>query len=169
MLSSLLSPQMLHTFVWITLLTAADYIAVLIAVIIDLRSALTHIRRTGGTPSSRGYRRTVTKLSGYYTLLLVLSVVDTLLIISVTLLQATMQWHLPAFPLLTTIGAFAMTLIEAKSVMENSQKKSDYTDALKTMRKILENDDLRRTLNSLHHLSSHTPADISDSSPNDTK
>lgn len=156
MSSTLFSPEMLHTFMWITLLMAADYIAVLIAVIIDLRSALMHIRRTAGTPTSRGYRRTITKLSSYYILLLVLSVVDTLLIISAALLQATMQWHIPAFPLLTTVGAFAMTLIEAKSVMENSQKRSDYTDALKTMHKILENPDLRRTLTSLHDLLSHT-------------
>ncbi|MDE7411806.1 MAG: hypothetical protein K2M94_07185 [Paramuribaculum sp.] len=156
-----LSSEMLHTFVWIALLMVADYVAVLIAVAIDLRSALRKLRRDATRTTSRGYRRTVTKLSNYYILLLVLSVVDTLLIMSVTLLQATMQWHLPAFPLLTTVGAFAMTLIEAKSVMENSQRPADYADAAKTLRKIIENEDLRATVDTLRRLMESHPSDSS--------
>ena len=36
-----------------------------------------------------------------------------------------------------------MTLIEAKSVVENTQQKSDYTTTLKSINELLENPDLK--------------------------
>ena len=116
---------------WVVALMIVDYAAVLVAVLIDLRSGMLKARRRGETRTSKGYRRTVDKASRYFITLLALSVIDSMVVMAAMLLRSTMAWNVPALPVFTTIGAICLTLIEAKSVVENTQKRSEYTaDAL---------------------------------------
>ena len=71
---------------------------------------------------------------------------------SFMLLRSTAGWSVPVFPLFTTLGAIAMTLIEAKSVVENSQRKSDYTEAARAINDALDNPELKELLGRLREL-----------------
>lgn len=125
------SPEIVTSLQWVVMLLFLDFTSVIIAAVCDLVSALRRVRRLGMRRTSRGYRRTVDKLARYFITLMSLAVVDALLIVSALLLRSTMQWSVPAFPLFTTLGALCLTFIEAKSVMENTQHRSDMTDAAK--------------------------------------
>lgn len=131
------------------LLLSADYLAVVAASVADLWSALQRSRRLGMPRTSRGYRRTIDKVFRYMMALFSLSIIDGLLIGAIIALRLNGGWSLPPFPLLTTVGALCMCMIEAKSVMENSQKASAYTDALKSAAQLLESDEIKHLLESI--------------------
>lgn len=138
-----LAPFIIKSLQWLLALLLIDYTAVTIATLIDLKSGIKKCHRLNIPCTSGGYRRTIDKLSRYYTTLMSLTTIDAMLTATAMLLQSTAGWNIPAFPLFTTIGAIAMTLIEAKSVMENTQQKSDYTTTLKSINELLENPDLK--------------------------
>lgn len=150
--STLFSNDAALSLLWLLVLVVMDYISVTAASLIDLRSAVLKAKRSGQPRRSKGYRRTVEKLSRYYVTMLALTVVDGMLVISAMLLRSTMGWTIPVFPLLTTLGAIAMTLIEAKSVVENSQRRSDYTDAARAINEALENPELKELVGRLREL-----------------
>ena len=144
---------MTETLLWLTTLLAVDYVAVLAAVIIDLRSGISAARRRGEKRNSKGYRRSVDKLARYFVTLLSLSVIDALVIISAILLRTDTGWSIPLFPIFTTAGATALALIEAKSVMENSQRRADSTDAADAATGLLDDESLHRLIDALRRLS----------------
>lgn len=151
-ISTLFSGDAAVSLLWLLVLVVMDYVSVTAASLIDLRSALLKAKRSGQPRTSKGYRRTVEKLSRYYVTLMALSVVDGMLVISAMLLRSTAGWSVPVFPLFTTLGAIAMTLIEAKSVVENSQRKSDYTEAARAINDALDNPELKELLGRLREL-----------------
>lgn len=138
-----LAPFIIKSLQWLLALLLIDYTAVTIATLIDLKSGIKKCHRLKIPCTSGGYRRTIDKLSRYYTTLMSLTTIDAMLTATAMLLQSTAGWNIPAFPLFTTIGAIAITIIEAKSVVENTQQKSDYTTTLKSINELLENPDLK--------------------------
>lgn len=134
---------------WLLGLLLVDYVAVLVAVVIDLRSGTLKARRNGVPRTSGGYRRTVDKLSRYFITLMALTVIDAMLVVSAMLLRSTMGWSVPVFPLFTTLGAVCLTLIEAKSVMENLQSKTDYTSAADAVAGLLADKSFRALIDAL--------------------
>lgn len=147
-----LTPAMLQTAAWTVILVLTDYVAVMLAVAVDLRSGTMRARREGRPRTSRGYRRTVDKASRYFVTLLALTIIDVLLVLSVFLLQATAGIHLPAFPLFTTLGAIGLTLIEVKSVMENSRHRKDLQDAARSVNDLLQDPAITELMERLREL-----------------
>ena len=147
-----LSPATAATMMWTLAITLACYLAVVVAVFIDLRSAILKARHRGIPRTSRGYRRTVAKAGRYLTTLLALTAVDALLVLTAIMLRSTMGWILPALPLFTIIGAVAMTLIEAKSVVENTQDSRRYRHALRSLSRALDSDELQHLVERLRAL-----------------
>lgn len=147
-----LTPAMLQTAAWTVILVLTDYVAVMLAVAVDLRSGTMRARREGRPRTSRGYRRTVDKASRYFVTLLALTIIDVLLVLSVFLLQATAGISLPAFPLFTTLGAIGLTLIEVKSVMENSRHRKDLQDAARSVNDLLQDPAITELMERLRDL-----------------
>lgn len=147
-----LTPAMLQTAAWTVILVLTDYVAVMLAVAVDLRSGTMRARREGRPRTSRGYRRTVDKASRYFVTLLALTIIDVLLVLSVFLLQATAGISLPAFPLFTTLGAIGLTLIEVKSVMENSRHRKDLQDAARSVNDLLQDPAITELMERLREL-----------------
>lgn len=147
-----LSPALAKSLIWLAAMLMLDYAAVIVAVVIDLRSGVIRARREGRRRTSRGYRRTVEKLSRYLTTLLALSAVDALIAGTAMLLVSTMGWNLPVMPLFTTLGALALCFIEGKSVVENTQRRSDFTDAASSVTDLLTDADLRRLASTLRDI-----------------
>lgn len=143
------------SLLWVALLLVFDFFSVMFATVVDLVSGLRKARRNGARTTSRGYRRTIDKLLRYFLTLIALTAVDALLILSMLSLRVTMGWSLPVFPLFATIGALAMTLIEVKSVMENSHHKTDLTSAVGSATDLLADPSIVRLLETIRSLRSH--------------
>lgn len=122
---------------WLLVLLGADYVGVIAAVAVDLRSGLRKSTRLGRRHTSRGYRRTVDKALRYLATLLSLTLVDFILVLAALCLRITAGWSLPALPWLTTAGALFMMLVEAKSVVENLHEGSDLAEAARSLSKLL--------------------------------
>lgn len=147
-----LSPHTLSALLWVLAITVADYLCVVIAVAVDLRSAVLRARRQNVPRTSGGYRRTIAKLQRYLTTLLALTAVDALLVVTALMLRSTMQWAVPPLPLFSTVGAVAMALIEAKSVVENTQDARQYRQALRSLSRALDDRELHRLIDSLRSI-----------------
>lgn len=144
-----LSPDTIKSLLWLVAMLVADYLCVIIAVLIDLRSGTMKARRLGIPRTSSGYRRTIDKMMRYVITLLALTAVDAMIVTGAMLLHSTMAWHVPAFPALTTIGAIGIGLIEAKSVVENSQQKQQARDTLRYINRLMADDEVRKLLDTL--------------------
>jgi len=86
------------------------YACVFVSVFIDLFFGVKRAKRLKIARTSFGYRRTITKLTSYFGLLLMLSIAD---------VAASVVFKMPYF---TVIGAIGIIIIEAKSVFENIHK-----------------------------------------------
>lgn len=109
-LTSFKVPLLIVTFV---------YIAVLLFIALDLWAGIRKAKARGEYRSSYGLRKTVTKIAGYYNMLLVITVIDALQIVAITVLQV----NLPAFPFFTLAGALFVGFIELKSIYEKNDAK----------------------------------------------
>lgn len=109
-LTSFRVPLLIVTFV---------YIAVLLFIALDLWAGIRKAKARGEYRSSYGLRKTVTKIAGCYNMLLVITVIDALQIVAITVLQV----NLPAFPFFTLAGALFVGFIELKSIYEKNDTK----------------------------------------------
>lgn len=118
-----------------SILTAAvlEYGGVLIAVLLDLISGVRKAHRENLPCRSRGLRRTVSKLTSYYLALFCLSVVDVMIIVSLTYLLSVGMTSVHPFPYLTTAGAVSLALIELQSIIENSPHPVPVTDTIRKL------------------------------------
>jgi phage-related holin len=98
---------------------AALYIIVLFAIIADLVSGVRKARRRGDARTSYGYKKTVDKITRYYNMLFVVSLIDAILVIS----RVHFLLHIPVLPYFTAAGALALCLIELKSIYEKAEDK----------------------------------------------
>ena len=92
------------------------YTCVFISVLIDLYFGVKRANRLKILRTSYGYRRTITKLTSYFGLLLMLSIAD---------VAASVIFKMPYF---TVIGALGVVIVEGKSVFENLKQEEKGID-----------------------------------------
>jgi len=104
------------------------YACVFVSALIDLFFGVRRARRLNIIRTSSGFRRTITKLTNYFGLLLMLSLAD---------IAASVILRLPYF---TVIGAIGIVLVEAKSVFENiKQQDKSMEEFQKLLQLVFEN------------------------------
>jgi hypothetical protein len=114
---------------------AVLYTCVFLSVIIDLYFGIRRAKRQKIVRTSFGYRRTITKLTSYFGLMIMLSIAD---------IVASVVFDIPYF---TVIGAIGIVLVEAKSVFENLRQESKNVDEIqKVLLKLFENKEEIQTL-----------------------
>ncbi len=119
------------------IVAATGYVAVLAATLTDLISGICRSRREGMTVTSRRLRDTVRKLASYYFMLFALSGVDVMLVAAALGLRLCGGEGYVAFPYLTVLGAVGECMIEARSVMENSDRRPDLRETLRMLTALL--------------------------------
>lgn len=95
------------------------YVIVLFAIIADLISGIRKAKKRGDARTSTGYKKTVDKITRYYNMLFVVSLIDVILVVS----QLHALLHIPILPYFTAVGALALCLIELKSIYEKAEDK----------------------------------------------
>jgi len=124
---SIINEDWNHINVLFTVL-AVLYACVLVSVLIDLFFGIKRAKRLKIARTSYGYRRTITKLTSYFGLMLMLSIAD---------IAASVIFSMPYF---TVVGAIGIIAVEAKSVFENiKQEQKGIEEVPKAILKILEN------------------------------
>jgi hypothetical protein len=109
---------------------AVLYACVFVSVLIDLYFGVKRAKRLNIARTSYGYRRTITKLTSYFGLLLMLTIAD---------VAASVVLKMPYF---TVLGAIGIVIVEAKSVYENlKHEDKGIEEVQKTLLKLLENKD----------------------------
>jgi hypothetical protein len=104
------------------------YACVFASVLIDLFFGVKRAKRLKIARTSFGYRRTITKLTSYFGLMLMLSIAD---------VAASVVFKMPYF---TVIGAIGIIIVEAKSVYENlKQQEKSVEEVQKALLKLFEN------------------------------
>jgi hypothetical protein len=104
------------------------YACVFASVVIDLFFGVRRAKRLKIARTSFGYRRTITKLTGYFGLMIMLSLAD---------IAASVVFKMPYF---TVTGAIGIVMVEAKSVFENlKQEEKSVEEVQKALQKIFEN------------------------------
>ena len=107
---------------------AVLYSCVFVSVLIDLFFGVKRAKQLKVVRTSFGYRRTITKLTSYFGLMIMLTIGD---------IVASVVFEMPYF---TVVGAIGIVLIEAKSVFENlRQENKNVDDIQKVLLKIFEN------------------------------
>ena len=107
---------------------AVLYACVFMSVIVDLFFGVKRAKRLKIVRTSYGYRRTITKLTSYFGLMIMLSIAD---------IVASVVFDMPYF---TVIGAIGIILVEAKSVFEHlRQETKNVEDVQRMLFKLFEN------------------------------
>jgi hypothetical protein len=107
---------------------AVLYACVFVSVLIDLFFGVKRAKRRKIVRTSFGYRRTITKLTSYFGLMLMLSIAD---------ISASVVLKMPYF---TVVGAIGIVIVEAKSVYENlKQEEKSIAEVQKLLLKLFEN------------------------------
>ncbi len=99
------------------------YALVFMAILADLWSGVRKAKLRGEARTSFGFRRTVDKLSRYYNLLLVLTIIDSMQIGGIWYLDEYYSYTIPLLPLITLVGALGIGFIELKSIYEKAEDK----------------------------------------------
>lgn len=104
------------------------YSCVFLAVLIDLYFGVRRAKRLKIVRTSYGYRRTITKLTSYFGLMIMLSIAD---------VAASVIFNMPYF---TVVGAIGIVAVEGKSVFENIRREDKNVEEVqKVLLKLFEN------------------------------
>ena len=126
---SIVNEDWSHFYMLLAIL-AVLYACVFASVLIDLFFGVKRARRLKIARTSFGYRRTITKLTSYFGLMLMLSIAD---------VAASVIFKMPYF---TVSGAIGIVIVEAKSVYENlKQEEKSVEEVRKALLKLFENKD----------------------------
>jgi hypothetical protein len=126
-ISSIINQDWSHLNALLTVL-AVLYACVFVSALIDLYFGVRRAKRLKIARTSYGYRRTITKLTSYFGLLLMFSIAD---------VAASVVLKMPYF---TVLGAIGIVIVEAKSVYENlKQEEKGVEEAQKALLKLFEN------------------------------
>ena len=124
---SIMSQDWSHLNALLTVL-AVLYACVFLSALIDLYFGVKRAKRLKIARTSYGYRRTITKLTSYFGLMIMLTIAD---------IAASVVFKMPYF---TVLGAIGIIIVEAKSVYENlKQEEKSIEEIQKTLLKLLEN------------------------------
>lgn len=111
------------------------YTCVFVSVLIDLFFGVKRAKHLKIKRTSFGYRRTITKLTNYFGLLLMLTIAD---------VAASVILSMPYF---TFTGALGMVVVEAKSVFENlKQEEKSVEEIEKALLILFENKEMLRSI-----------------------
>ena len=137
--------------VYIIIVVAIEYFAVLFSVLADLFSGIRKARRRGEATKSKALRRTIDKLARYYNVLIVLTVVDAMTIVGILYMRQVEGFDLPTIPIFTLIGAIGMAIIEVKSIFEKSDEKDkeNLREVAEILENLYENEKLKNIIKSL--------------------
>lgn len=102
---------------------AIVYVLVFFVIMLDLISGLGKAKRRGKLRSSYALRKTVDKLVRYFSMLLVITAIDTVQMLAVSQWDIATGHHIPVLPFLTFLAAMFVGFIELKSIYENSDEK----------------------------------------------
>lgn len=121
----------------LTLLSVC-YVSVFAAVMADLAAGVRKARLDGRVCTSRGLRRSVSKLTSYYLSLICLTVVDAIVIAAiVAYVRAGAVSPMPPLPYCSTLGALSLVMIEVRSIAENSPHKASWLHAISIVIKLI--------------------------------
>lgn len=125
------------------MIIACIYALVLFVVFLDLWAGIRKAKQRGEYRSSYGLRKTVDKISRYFNMLLVITVIDTVQMLAISQLNPQTDHTLPILPFFTFIGAMFVGFIELKSIYENSEEKekAKIGDAAKILSQIIQHKD----------------------------
>ena len=114
---------------------AVLYACVFLSVIVDLFFGVRRARKLKIIRTSYGYRRTITKLTGYFGLMIMFSITDVV---------ASVLFKMPYF---SVVGAIGIVLVEAKSVFENlRQQEKSIAEVQQLLLKFFKNKEEIQTL-----------------------
>lgn len=113
------------------------YIAIFLAIMLDLFSGIRKAKQRNELRTSYGYKRTVDKISRYFNAIFVLSIID----IVITILMVHNWFNIPALPYLTGLGTLGLCFIELKSIYEKSEDKVKINDAAHMLSQVIKNKD----------------------------
>lgn len=114
---------------------AVLYTCVFLSVIVDLFFGVRRARKLKIMRTSYGYRRTITKLTGYFGLMMMFSITDVV---------ASVVFKMPYF---SVAGAIGIVLVEAKSVFENlKQQEKNIAEVQRLLLTFFENKEEIQTL-----------------------
>ena len=124
---SIMNEDWEHFNILLTVL-AVLYACVFASVLIDLFFGIKRAKRLKIARTSYGYRRTITKLTSYFGLLLMLTIAD---------IAASVLFRMPYF---TVIGTVGIVIVEVKSVFENlKQEEKNIEEIQKILFTLFEN------------------------------
>jgi hypothetical protein len=126
---------------------AVLYACVFVSVLIDLFFGVKRAIRQKIVRTSFGYRRTITKLTSYFGLMLMLSIAD---------IAASVIFKMPYF---TVLGAIGIIIVEGKSVFENiTEEEKSIEEIQKVLLKLIENkEDIKSLITFLNTQKSEKP------------
>lgn len=115
------------------------YVLVFFVVCLDLISGLQKAKRRGKLRSSYAMRKTVDKLVRYFSMLLVITAIDTVQMLAIAQWDVSTGHNIPILPFLTFLAAMFVGFIELKSIYENSEEKEQarFEDAAEDLGKLL--------------------------------
>lgn len=107
------------SFITKLIIVICAWVAVLIAMLVDLHYGLKKAKQIGEHRTSEGFRRSVTKFKDYYASLLFAILFDALL----SVFTYYLPYPLSVTPPITIVAALGLILTEYKSVRENADQK----------------------------------------------
>lgn len=93
-------------------------------ILADLWAGVRKAKRAGKYVSSSGLRRTVDKVCRYYNMMLLFSLVDIVLIVSIQHYNEVAGAALPAFPVFTLAATLMVAIMEGRSIYESLDRKT---------------------------------------------
>jgi len=125
------------------IVVAVVYFLVLIAIFLDLWAGIRKAKQRGEFRSSFGLRKTIGKVSNYYNMLFVVTIIDIIQMLAILLLNEHTTMTLPALPFLTLGGGIFACAIEGKSIFEKNtdKEKARVQETAKMLSEILKNKD----------------------------
>lgn len=115
--------DVLEQFTTQTSILAVVYVLVFFVVMLDLVSGISKAKRRGKLRSSYALRKTVDKLVRYFSMILVITAIDTVQMLAVSQWDLATGHRIPCLPFLTFLAAMFVGFIELKSIYENSDEK----------------------------------------------
>ena len=115
--------ELLRLILPVIIMLVVIYFLVLIAVFLDLWAGIRKAKAMEVLTTSEGLRRTVNKISKYFNMLFMVTIVDILQMLAITCINIQTGEHIPDVPLLTFLGAIFICVIELKSVYEKAEDK----------------------------------------------
>ncbi|MDE7443324.1 MAG: phage holin family protein, partial [Muribaculaceae bacterium] len=126
-----------------------EYSGVFLAIMADLWSGWRKAKATGAKRTSKALRNTVDKVARYYNALIALTVLDAMVMGAAIYLERFQGWNIPAFPAFSLIGALGLTLIEIKSICENTGKRKEMEHVSKMVSEILKRTDSHEVMHTI--------------------